>query len=96
MNQQSRQDSGFIKVVKWICLVLIGISSVTLAIMLFVSVADVVARGVFLHPIQGTFELVGLLMVVIGCLGMGYCQFIKGNVAIDILLNRLNKEGKLY
>jgi TRAP-type C4-dicarboxylate transport system permease small subunit len=94
MNQQSQHDSGFIKVVKWICMVLIGISSVTLAIMLFVSVADVIGRVAFFHPIQGTFELVGLLMVVIGCLGMGYCQLVKGNVAIDILLNRLNKRGQ--
>jgi TRAP-type C4-dicarboxylate transport system permease small subunit len=94
MDQQSQQGSRFIKVVQWICKVLIGISSVMLGVMLLISVADIIGRVFFTHPIQGTFELVGLLMIVIGCLGMGYCQLVKGNVAIDILLNRLGRRGQ--
>ena len=81
------------KTVRWICWAMTAIAAVVLAIMMFLSVADVIATQ-FLHPIQGTIEIVGLLVVVVGCLGLGYAQLTKSNVSIDIIPNRFSSTGK--
>ena len=81
-------------IVKWICNVMIAIAAVALAIMLFLSVADVIGRSFFLHPIEGTSELVGMLLVITASLGLGYCQLVKGNINIDIFTNRFSRRGQ--
>ena len=89
---QAEQQSN--PVVKWICNVLIAVSAIALGIMLFLSVADVIGRSFFLHPIEGTSELVGMLLVITASLGLGYCQLVKGNINIDIFTNRFSRRGK--
>lgn len=93
MAQQNQPAGQYNKIIRWICWVLIAVSCVVLAIMMFLSVADVIATQ-FLHPIQGTFEIVGLLVIVVGCLGLGYAQLTKSNISIDIIPNRFSSTGK--
>lgn len=81
-------------IVNWICRVMAGIGTVVCAIILILAVADVCGRYFFLHPIEGTVELISLLMVVMGFLGLGYCQLVKGNVMIDIFTSRLKPRGQ--
>ena len=60
---------------------------------MFISIGDVTGRF-FNHPIQGTFEIVSVLLLVSSAPGLGWCQYLKGNVRIDILVNRLSPKGQ--
>jgi len=81
-------------VVKWICNVMIAVSACALGVMMFLSVASIAGRFFFLHPIEGTEELVGMLLIVCASLGLGYCQLMKGNINIDILTSRFSIKGQ--
>jgi TRAP-type C4-dicarboxylate transport system permease small subunit len=81
-------------VVRWICNVMIAVSAVSLGVMMFLSVASIAGRFFFLHPIEGTEELVGMLLIVCASLGLGYCQLMKGNISIDIFTSRLKPRGQ--
>ena len=80
--------------ISWICWVLTAMGAVVLGVMMFYSVADIIGRYFFRKPIEGTVELIGLLVVVVGVLGLGYCQLLKGNIAIDIVTSRFTRRGR--
>jgi TRAP-type C4-dicarboxylate transport system permease small subunit len=90
MEQIQQELAQRNRVIKWVGRVTIVISAAMLGVMLFLSVADVLGRYLFNYPIEGTFELVGMLMLVIGFLGLGYCQLVKGNIMIDVIINRFS------
>ncbi len=71
------------------------IAAFVLAAMMLLTVADVIGRYFFNHPIKGTWELVGLLLVCAGTWGLGYCQMEKAHISITILLERFSKQVKL-
>lgn len=64
------------------------IAAVVLAGMMLLTVGDVVGRYFFSSPIKGTWELVGLLLVVAGTWGLGYCQVKKAHISVTVLLDR--------
>jgi TRAP-type transport system small permease protein len=66
---------------KWIAI----IAEVALAIMMLITVGDVVGRYFFNKPIKGTYEIVGLLLVCASTLGWGYCQMMKRHINISFL-----------
>jgi TRAP-type C4-dicarboxylate transport system permease small subunit len=94
MEQPNQPVPQHNKIVRWICWAMTAIAAIVLAIMMFLSVADVILTQAFLRPIEGTFEIVGLLVIVVGCLGLGYTQRTKGNISIDIVPNRFSSRGK--
>jgi TRAP-type C4-dicarboxylate transport system permease small subunit len=93
-QEDKRELSGFHPVIVWICRTMTAIGAVILAIMMFLSVADICSRFFFHKPITGTYEVVSLMVVVVGCLGLGYCQLVKGNIMIDIVVRRFNPRGQ--
>lgn len=62
--------------------------SVGLAIMMFLTLADVIGRT-FNHPISGTVEVTELIMGMMIYLGIGYTTFYRGHIRVDILLTIL-------
>ena len=60
-----------------------------LAIMMFLTAADVILRYVFNRPIPGSFELQEFMMGILVAMGIGYCAFLKGHINVDILFSRL-------
>ena len=70
------------------------IAAAVLAIMMINTVADVCGRYFFLSPIEGTFELVGIMLVIAGSLGLGYCQLNKGNIRITVISDLLPSKGQ--
>ena len=66
------------------------VSSFALAAMMAITVIDVVGRYFFLSPLKGAFEMAGILLVIAASWGMGYCQFLKGHIRIDILFIHLS------
>jgi TRAP-type C4-dicarboxylate transport system permease small subunit len=65
------------------------ISCAMLALMMFISTADVVGRYFFLKPITGVWEIVSYAFVVCGAFALGYTQLVKGNIAITLISDRL-------
>ncbi len=96
MHQQSQieQVSRFDTVIMWISRVMAVVSAVALAAMMMIVVINVVGRYVFLRPLEGDFELVGLLLVIAGSWGMGYCQLLKGNIRINIIIDLFRPRGQ--
>ena len=78
-------------VVYWVSKIMAATGALTLGIMMLVTVIDVCGRYFFNRPLDGAFELVGILLVIAASWGMGYCQLLKGNVRIDLLTNYFPK-----
>ncbi len=55
---------------------------------MMLTVADVCGRYFFNSPIKGTWELIGLLLVFAGTLGLGYCQMKKAHIRINIVVEQ--------
>ncbi|MFC1868247.1 TRAP transporter small permease subunit [Thermodesulfobacteriota bacterium] len=62
-----------------------GIAMVILALMMFLTAADVILRYVFNCPIPGAFELQEFMMAIMIAAAVGYCAFIKGHINVDII-----------
>lgn len=80
------------RIVTWISNVMVAIGAIAVGIMMFLSVADIAGRDIFLRPIKGTYELVGMLLVIASCLSLGHCQLVKGNIKIDVITSRLSNK----
>jgi TRAP-type C4-dicarboxylate transport system permease small subunit len=82
-------------VVVWISKVMAGVAAVTLFVMMMIAVVDVCGRFFFNSPINGSFELGGILLVTAGTWGMGFCQLRKNNIRIDVITGRFPKRGRI-
>jgi len=94
MDQIQKEVKQYNPIVMWICRVMAGIATVVLGIILVLAICDICGRNFFMRPLEGVVELIGMLMVVMGFLGLGYCQLVKGNVMIDIVTSRFSERGQ--
>ena len=60
-----------------------------LALMMFLTAADVSLRYVFNRPILGSYELVEYMMAMLVAFTIAYCALEKGHVNIELLISRL-------
>ena len=63
--------------------------SVGLAIMMFLTLFDVIGRA-FDHPITGSVEVTELIMGLMIYLGVGYTTFLRGHIRVDILITNFS------
>jgi len=89
-----RELKGYNPTLVWTARSMTAVGAVVLACIMFLSVADIVGRNVLLIGINGTYEIVSLMVVVVGVLGLGYTQLVKGNIMIDIIVKRLSPKGQ--
>jgi TRAP-type transport system small permease protein len=89
-----QQQTRFMKYLWRISQIMSGVGAVLIGAMMFVTVIDVGGRYFFMTPLNGAAELVGLLLVVAGTWGMGFCQLHKMNVRISVLTDKLSPRGK--
>jgi TRAP-type C4-dicarboxylate transport system permease small subunit len=82
------------RTVKRVSGVMAAIGAAMLGVMMLLSVADVTGRKFFLHPIEGTNELVGILLVIAASTGLGYCALMKAHLRITILYERFSRRGQ--
>ncbi len=94
MAQQVQQLSRFKSTIMRISKGGVVVSCFMLAVMMFISTADVLGRYFFLHPIDGTWEIVSMAFVVCGSFAIGYTQLIKGHIAINIFSDRLSPKAR--
>ena len=90
MKLAPRTEAGIFSVTKAAAIV----ASIILAVMMLLTVCDVVGRYCFNRPITGTWELVGLFLVCAGTWGWGYAQMKKGHISVNIILQRLSRRAQ--
>jgi TRAP-type C4-dicarboxylate transport system permease small subunit len=61
------------------------VGGIVLVLLMLYTVADVVLRYAFNRPFSGSLEMTEFAMVVIVFLGIAYCGWVGGHVAVDIL-----------
>jgi TRAP-type C4-dicarboxylate transport system permease small subunit len=64
-----------------------------LVLLMVYTVVDVVLRYAFNHPFRGSLEVTEFAMSVIVFLGIAYCGWLGGHVAVDILERPLEHPG---
>jgi TRAP-type C4-dicarboxylate transport system permease small subunit len=89
-------EGQFHPAVLWVSRVMAAVAAITLGAMVIVAVIDVAGRSIFLRPLEGSFELGGILLVIAGTWGMGYCQIRRQNIRIDILATRFPVRMQKY
>ena len=89
MVQPNQPRSRFRTIILRISQVQVIVSCAMLAVMMFLSTADVIGRYFFFHPINGVWELVSMAFVVCGAFALGYTQLVKGNIQINLISDRL-------
>lgn len=95
LPQEKAPESNLaMRILRRICQVGVSVSSIALFCMMLLSNSDVVGRYFFLRPIEGTFEMVGVLLVIVASCGLGWCQLLKGNIMIDIVYKRFGRRGR--
>jgi TRAP-type C4-dicarboxylate transport system permease small subunit len=77
-----------------ICRYAAFVAAACLFVMMILTVADVCGRYFFLAPIEGTFELVGILLVIAGSLGLGYAQINNQNIRITVIADRFTLKAQ--
>ncbi len=71
--------------------ILLTIGASVLALMMFLTVVDVVGRYAFNKPIAGAFELVEFMMATFVPFAFVYCQKEKSHISVDLVVDRLPK-----
>lgn len=64
------------------------IAAFVLVIMMLLTVADVSGRYFANRPIKGSWELIGLLLIIAATWGLAYCQIQRRHIRVGFLLER--------
>jgi len=62
-----------------------------IAVMMLLTVTDVVGRRVFNHSVLGAYELNELMLIIVVLFSIVHCQFLKGHITIDLVVTRLRQ-----
>lgn len=75
-------------------IVLLGTGAVVLAVMMFLTGADVFLRYLFNRPITGSYELTEFMMLLVVFFGLAYTQVKRGHVSVDLVVRRLSERAQ--
>ncbi len=85
---------GLTKFITRVSRTMAGVGAISLFVMMAITVIDVGGRNIFLKPLNGSFELVGIMLVIAGTWGMGYCEVLKMNIRIGLFVDKLPAVGR--
>jgi TRAP-type C4-dicarboxylate transport system permease small subunit len=83
-NLQKAIDSMY-KYMRPISTVANSIAMISLAVMMFLTAADVLLRKLANAPIMGSFEFTQFTMLICTGFGLAYCAVEKGHIFVDLL-----------
>jgi TRAP-type C4-dicarboxylate transport system permease small subunit len=78
-------ERGIYSVSEWLGV----LSAVALFLMMAVTVVDVGGRYLFNKPVYGGYEMIGMLLVAAGPLGMALCQRKKSHIVVYLIVDLL-------
>jgi TRAP-type C4-dicarboxylate transport system permease small subunit len=61
-----------------------------LALMMFLTAADVLLRYIFNRPVSGTWELTSYMMAIVVGFGISYCALVKGLISVEVLTSHFS------
>lgn len=93
-SRAGEKQSALMKAIERISQVMAAFGAISLFVMMAITVIDVGGRNIFLKPLNGAFELVGILLVIAGTWGMGYCEVLKMNIRIGLFADKFPRRGK--
>jgi TRAP-type C4-dicarboxylate transport system permease small subunit len=94
VDAQSWERSSFRRWIMKISRTMAAIGAVSLFVMMAITVIDVGGRNIFLRPLEGSFELIGFMLIIAGSWGMGYCQILGMNIRIGLFVDKFPRLGK--
>lgn len=68
---------------------------VCLVAMMILTFAEIVGRLLGQHPVKGSFETIGQLLVPVASFGMAYTQSKRGHIDIDLLTKRFPQRAQV-
>lgn len=71
--------------------IIANIGTGIVAVMMLLTVADVVGRRFFNHPVYGAYELSEFMLVMVVFFTMAHCEFLRGHITIGLLVSRLRQ-----
>lgn len=80
--------------ISWLSGILNGLAGITLILLMLLSFMDVALRFLFNRPIQGTYEVSGLMALIIISFALAKTQTSRGHIRVDILLYFLPQTGQ--
>lgn len=88
---ESRKESKLNKVILQVSRLMASVGAISLFVMMAITVTDVGGREIFLKPLNGAFELVGMMLIIAASFGIAYCQVIKLHIRIGIVVDKFPK-----
>lgn len=83
---------GALKRTEFVCKIFYIFAGVALLVLFLLMFIDVSLRFLFNSPIVGTSEVSEYILVSIAFLGLGYAQFTKQHIFVEILTSRFPKK----
>ena len=71
-----------------------SMGAAALALMMFLTATDVCLRYIFSRPLMGAYEIIEYMMVIVTTFGLGYGEFHKEHIAVDLLSSRFPRKTK--
>ena len=65
-----------------------------IAVMMLLTVSDVVGRRFFNQPVHGAYELSEYMLVIVAFFSIAYCQFLRGHIRIELVVSRLRQKSQ--
>lgn len=90
-----REASALTRSINAVTASLAAVAGVVLLMMLVLTVGNIVLRLVA-TPYHGTFEIVGLMAVLVNGLALGEAQRRRAHIAIDLVMTRFSTRTQLY
>ncbi len=82
------------KILARIMPVMHSIGAYLIVAMMLITVVSVFGRRFFDAPIPGAYELTEFMMVIVVFFAIANCEFTRGHITIDILVNRFGKKNQ--
>ena len=79
------------KISRFAAYILLAAGAGVLAIMMFLTMADVVLRYIFNSPLTGAYEVIEYMMAIVVPFGIVYCAYERSHVSVDVVFDRLPK-----
>ena len=71
-----------------------NIGAGVIAVMMLLTVSDVVGRRVFNQPVYGAYELSEYMLVIVAFFTVAHCQFLRGHIRIDLVVSRIRQRSQ--
>lgn len=89
-----KQQTPFRRRLWKISRIMASVGAIMFGAMMLITTTDVIGRYFFMRPLNGAQELVGLMLVIGGTWGMGYCQLHMMHIRINVLSEKFSRRGQ--